>query len=299
MAIVKSNLCPTCGGLLNVDLDKQMYVCPFCGVSFDYEYFREDNVKDVASKAIDRNEFGSAKDAYDFMLKKDPHDFEALRGLFLCANKWKTMHPMLKDSDVQVSPEEPTLLNAIDNCLPVHKAYFEKIREALNELCHYRELCKETEDLDQEKDTAVKVLNQLKQEYYNNSREFTRMWDEIQELEAKEREAIISVAVIIILLLIVVAVQSRAWPFFIVIAAFILVAIIGYHIRKAVVAKQLRASMVPAKEKIDELTEKHNAKSTETKQSHLKYNELVQEFLEMDPLPQKAPEEFSAIRKPK
>ena len=91
MTIVKSNLCPTCGGLLDIDLDKQMYVCSFCGVSFDYEYFREDNVKEVASKAIKRSEYGSAKDAYDFMLAKDPHDFEALRGLFICSNKWKTM----------------------------------------------------------------------------------------------------------------------------------------------------------------------------------------------------------------
>ncbi len=291
MAIVKSNLCPTCGGLLSIDLDKQMYLCPFCGVSFDYEYFREDNVKDVASKAIGRNEFGSAEDAYKFMLTKDPHDFEALRGLFLCANKWKSMHPMLKDSSIHVSVDEPTLINAIDNCLPEHKGYFENIREALKELYHYRDLKKEAKDIGQEKDTAVKALDSLKQEYYTNAHGFTIMWDEIQELEPKEREVFISVAGIIILLLIVLAVQSRAWPFFIVMGVFILVAIAGYNIRKVVVAKQLRASMIPAKAKIEELSDKHKAKSTEAEQSHSRYKTLVQEFMDMDPLPQKAPED--------
>ena len=105
MTIVKSNLCPTCGGPLDIDLDKQMYVCPFCGVTFDYDYFREDNVKEVASKAVSRSEYGSAKDAYDFMLAKDPHDFEALRGLFLCETKWKGMDQMRTGSEVHVSAD--------------------------------------------------------------------------------------------------------------------------------------------------------------------------------------------------
>ena len=290
MTILKSNLCPTCGGLLSIDLDRQMYVCPFCGVSFDYEYFREDNVKEVASKAIGRSEFGSAKDAYDFMLAKDPHDFEALRGLFLCANKWKTMHPMLKDSDVHVSVDEPTLLKAIDNSLPEHKDYFEKVREALKELYHYRDLRKEAKGIDQEKDTATKAFDHLQQEYRINSREFSNMLDEIWELEPKEREAFVSVAGIIILLLIVVAVQSRAWAFFIVMAVFILLAMIGYNIKKAVVAKRLRASMIPAKAKIEELSDKYKAKCTEAEQSHWRYKTLVEEFMNMDPLPLKAPE---------
>ena len=290
MTIVKSNLCPTCGGLLSIDLDKQMYICPFCGVSFDYEYFREDNVKNVASRAIGRSEFGSAKDAYDFMLTKDPHDFEALRGLFLCSNKWKTMHPMLKDSAVNVSVDDPALLNAIGNSLPENKGYFEKIREALKELYHYRDLKKEVKDLEGEKDTAVKALNQLKEEYYINSREFKNFLEELWELDPKERSAIISLIGMVFLLFIVIGIQNRSWQFFVVMAAFIVLAIIGYHVKKAVVAKKLRASMVPAKAKIDELTGKLKAKCDETEQSHLKYKALVDEFMGMDPVPQEAPE---------
>ena len=52
MAIVKSNVCKSCGGLLDIDLDRQVYVCQFCGVTYDYEYFREENVMDVAGRAL-------------------------------------------------------------------------------------------------------------------------------------------------------------------------------------------------------------------------------------------------------
>ena len=71
MTIVKSNLCKQCGGLLDIDIERQVYICPFCGVTFDYEYFREDNVKEIARKSVVRREFGAAKDAFDFMLKKN------------------------------------------------------------------------------------------------------------------------------------------------------------------------------------------------------------------------------------
>ena len=50
MAIVKSNICKQCGGLLDIDIDRQVYICPFCGVTFDYEYFRKDNVLDLAKR---------------------------------------------------------------------------------------------------------------------------------------------------------------------------------------------------------------------------------------------------------
>ena len=76
-----------CGGLLDIDIDRQVYICPFCGVTFDYEYFRKDNVLDIATKSLNRREFGAAKDAFEYMLQKDPHNFEALRGLILCKCK--------------------------------------------------------------------------------------------------------------------------------------------------------------------------------------------------------------------
>ena len=85
MKDVKKHICPTCGGNLFVDIERQMYECPFCGGTFDYDYFREESVLGIAAQALMNNEFTSAGRAYDFMLEKEPDNFEALRGKALIA----------------------------------------------------------------------------------------------------------------------------------------------------------------------------------------------------------------------
>ena len=85
MQTIKKHICPNCGGNLSVNIERQMYECPFCGVTFDYDYFREENVLDIAAQALMNNEFTSAGRAYDFMLEKEPDNFEALRGKALIA----------------------------------------------------------------------------------------------------------------------------------------------------------------------------------------------------------------------
>ena len=299
MSILKSNLCPKCGGLLDIDLDKQIYVCPYCGVSFDYEYFREDNVKDVAAKSIARSEYGAARDAYEFMLSKDPHDFEALRGLFICANKWKSLHPMLRESDVYVTSDEPSLTYAIENCRPEHKGYFEKIREALIELSHFRDLRKQAHTLDVERVSAQKELDSIRVEYEINKREFTNSLEQLSDLDPKTREAILSVSIMFPLLMIGLAIWQKAWWFLIMIAAIIIVIVVSYNVVKAINSKRILARMVPAENKVKELSDQHKAKSAEAEQSHWKYKTLVEEFLEMDPMPQKSPEKYSVLRRPK
>lgn len=284
MTIVKSNLCPTCGGLLNIDIDKQMYVCSFCGVSFDYEYFREDNVKEVASKAVLRNEYGSAKDAYDFMLAKDPHDFEALRGLFLCKTRWTDMKQMFNDSEVDVSPDEPSLLNAIDKCLPEHKAYFEKVREALEELYHYRGLTAKAKSIEKKKTTAEKELSKLKSEYDYNARGFSDLCEEVWNADANTFRFIVTFTVIVPLGLLIYALLEKLW-WLLVIMGILAVAIIGgYYLDKFFTAKTLTSRMVPFEKEIAELAEQYKAKDAEAEESISRYKGLVQEFMDMDPL---------------
>lgn len=82
---VNKHTCPNCGGKLLVDTERQMYECPYCGVTFDYDYFREESVLDIAGESLKNNEFTSADRAYDFLLEKEPDNFEALRGKALIA----------------------------------------------------------------------------------------------------------------------------------------------------------------------------------------------------------------------
>lgn len=291
MTLVKSNLCPTCGGLLDIDLDKQMYVCTYCGVSFDYEYFREDNVKEIASKAINRGEYGAAKDAYDFMLKKDPHDFDALRGLFICRNKWKSMNIMHRDTEVHVSSDDPALQNAIDNCLPKNRPYFEKVREALDELKHYRELTGESNAISKSIGTEQKILGKLKNDYYYNTHKFTEFYNDLwEEMDGKQRESFLTLVIVLPLVTLGMIIWGQAWWMLIFILIIVALVIGGYHLIKFIETRQILASMIPYQDRLKELTEQKDAKDDEVKQSHLRYKALVKEFMAMDPTPQKAEE---------
>ena len=288
MGVLKSNLCPTCGGLLDIDLDKQMYVCTFCGVSFDYEYFREDNVKEVAAKALDREEYGSAKDAYDFVLAKDPHDFDALRGLFLCKNEWTGMDRMYEDSEVQVSSDDPALQDAIEKCQPEHRPYFEKVREALNELSHYRDLTAEAKSIDKKKETPIKKLGDIEHDLYSTTHMFTEICDSIKEEgNPGSFETFLAITILLPLGFIIYCCleqDMRKLIAFVVIAA---AAFALYHLTKFISARYLTASMAPHKKELADLTEQYEAKNAEAKQSIKRYKELVQEFMDMDPAPLK------------
>ncbi len=61
MTVIKGHICPSCAGALSIDIDKQMYICPFCGVTFDYEYFNEDNVLDLGSDVFSNDRFSGYK----------------------------------------------------------------------------------------------------------------------------------------------------------------------------------------------------------------------------------------------
>ncbi len=287
MTVLKSNLCPTCGGLLNIDLDRQMYVCAFCGVSFDYEYFREENVKDIASKALLRGEYGSARDAYEFMLTKDPHDFEALRGLFLCKTEWPDMKRMYNDSEIHVSDDEPTLLNAIEKCRPEQKPYFEKVREALIELRHYRNLKSEAKNISGKKDKTEKTLHEFQDELYSTTHMFTELFDEVKNSSLKTIEAVVCFTVLLPLYLIGYSIWKREWSLLIAFAVIVAVIIIVYHVIKFIAAKSLTKSMEPHKKELAELTEQYKAMNEEAAQSISRYKALVQEFMDMDPAPSK------------
>ena len=80
MGKIKKRQCPSCGGNLFDDSEKQIYRCTSCGSSYDYDYFREEQLHELGETYLSRGEVEAAVDAYRLILKKAPHDFLALRG---------------------------------------------------------------------------------------------------------------------------------------------------------------------------------------------------------------------------
>ena len=79
----KKHICDSCGGVLKIDIDRQIYTCPFCGVTYDYAYFKEDDVLEKGDRFLRNGEFHAALDAYRFCLEKDPHNGYALEKIML------------------------------------------------------------------------------------------------------------------------------------------------------------------------------------------------------------------------
>ena len=130
MAELLKHLCSSCGGPLIIDTDAQLYRCPYCGVTYDYEYFREEDVLSKGMRALKEGEFKSAMEAFDFILTKDPHDFLALRGKLLARAKLMSIKELNTPSTWRnsargaVIPEEEA-----EAAAPEDKEYFDKIVE--------------------------------------------------------------------------------------------------------------------------------------------------------------------------
>ncbi len=162
---VKTHTCPTCGGQLIVNEDRQMYECLFCGVTFDYEYFNKDDVLELGARALSYGEFQSARQAYNFMLTKDPHNFQALRGEILIdamltnTSDLGNAEVLRKLPDGRYNMMEKRVDVAITEAMPEHTGYFNKMKELLAAGREYQN----------EQSTIKKIHGERKRGYSNIS----------------------------------------------------------------------------------------------------------------------------------
>ncbi|MBO4603892.1 MAG: hypothetical protein J5657_01175 [Clostridiales bacterium] len=160
MSEIRIHQCPSCGGNLVVDNEKQMYHCSFCGCSFDYEYFREEQVHELGERYMARAEFAAAADLYKFMLDKNPHDFRALRGLMLAASRTKEIGK-LRDAveEVGFSYDEKQVEFVLESASDEKKDYFKEFEKIFSELKSVSDASREYNDLRKEKDKINDKIN--------------------------------------------------------------------------------------------------------------------------------------------
>ena len=287
MTIIKSHVCKMCGGLLDIDLDRQVYVCSFCGVTYDYEYFREDNVLEVARKSLARGEFGAAKDAFDFILKKNPHDFEALRGLFLCVNRWRTMSPILKSEGVHFSDSLKELVYAKDNCLPEHKDYFEMICEAARLNGKYKENRLEAQKIDDKRSVEVKTLNYLKDEFMIYDSKFVTFVHQLMEKKTAKGESVFSIILILSVTIIAFLTFLFGWWIPVVFAAIIILITVVYNVKKYNRLGEIQGSIDLSESKIEKMSEECRSRRAEAEKFLFRFKMQTKEIINSDPLKKK------------
>ena len=133
ISTIKKHQCPSCGGSLRVDSDKQMYHCTFCGSTYDYEYFGEEQIHEMGETYLSRGEFMATADAYDFMLKKDPHDFIALRGSMLAAAHLTNVSELDKENEEEFSYDPEMVRQAIESASEEDKEYFKEFAKVYSD----------------------------------------------------------------------------------------------------------------------------------------------------------------------
>ena len=167
MMDVNAHICPTCGGKLKVNIERQMYECPFCGVTFDYDYFREESVLEIASQALASSEFDSADRAYDFMLEKEPDNFEALRGKALIAMDITKIDD-IRDLDLYSKLDYESVNKEIDRGIesskPSDREYFTVMKDMVDAGHEYIDEKASLKTQETEKDKSEHLLYEFTKE---------------------------------------------------------------------------------------------------------------------------------------
>lgn len=139
---IKNPVCVKCGAELTLDNEKKLYVCSHCGVSYDYENFVGTPVS-KGRKELMSGEFELAEKWFAQKLEEDPGDFEANRGMILCAGKWRDFPDIRLNEKLKFAewPKiEERLKAAKENSNYNNLEYFEEFQKLLESVKTYHEL---------------------------------------------------------------------------------------------------------------------------------------------------------------
>ena len=252
------------------------------GISYDFGYFTEDNVLESAQNSLFKGEYSAAREAFEYILEKYPHDFEALKGLILCDNEWKSIHPILHMSKVSIKEYTPSLTHALNNCLPEHRPYFLKIVDLLRIKNEYRKVKDELKKLEAQKSYEDKIRQSLLDTRKSNDRNLS---DVIRGLRSQSSGTGISYfdisAVVYILCIIAGTVFIGSW-FLIVSLLIPLLAAVIYIVRKEIRNELIDSEIEPHNKKIISLEEEYDRKILEAESIKEDYIRKAKGLISLD-----------------
>ena len=163
---IKKLVCESCGGQLIIDQMKQNYTCQFCGVTYDYEYFKEDDIHTKAEYYLRRREFEAAREALEFLLKKEPSNSYARQKLLLAHYHLRDVEDIVK-TDVRLwHKADPDKTDSIVS----GRGELTKLRELIDSRLRAMESDLKIEDLDStidSEETRLRNFNELATGYYS------------------------------------------------------------------------------------------------------------------------------------
>ena len=169
MSITTKHQCPSCGGYLNVDNDKQMYRCASCGSTYDFDYFREEKLLELGDTALSRGEFDAAVDVFKLILQNDPHDFQANRGMMLAAARMHSIDDIISnDKPEEFSYDSQMVSDAVENALEEDKGYFTELGKVYSDKKNLADRYNEIHSLEDEKqklEATIRLTDDSRYDY--------------------------------------------------------------------------------------------------------------------------------------
>lgn len=189
---LKTAVCSKCGGELTLDNENKLYVCNHCGVSYDYTLFvGAPSVK--ARKEIIKGEFDLAEKRYTRVLEEDPGDFEANRGMILCAGKWRALPDLRlneKLDQVDWQKLEERVNAAKENSSSLNRAYFMAFEQLLLPVkAYYDAVTNPGEDSLEVIQTSEKSFKFRYHEFVRLDREYRVTYQKAADFEYTGKEA--------------------------------------------------------------------------------------------------------------
>ena len=174
MSRLRNYTCSKCAGALIVDKDQEVLDCPFCGEKIGLAQFHEEDILGDAEASLRRMEFSAARDKYEYILKGDPSNFDALRGLIFAEGHVSSLAYIsriekLRKCDLMKILEK--IEYALTNCREEDTAYFSQLLDTVSLYDEYRVLAAEDRYLKGEQQNQLGKLMDIydKQDELNSA----------------------------------------------------------------------------------------------------------------------------------
>ena len=170
MSLIRSHDCLKCGAALLFDDEEQVYICPYCDRTYQYDYFNEDKLLTFAYEKLDEKEFGTARESLEFLCKKSSPGFPALCGLWLARSEISSVSSLSIESH-HLTERGDALTPYLEKTEGPGKAYFQHIKEAGDLYDEYRDTIKNIQKIEsQQADLDDRIMR------YNMKLEARKQW---------------------------------------------------------------------------------------------------------------------------
>ncbi len=147
--LTREYICDSCGAPLTIDEENQVLVCKFCGITHDYEYFLHEDSLFVGYTFLKKRNFKEALRTFNFILKREPHNVMALRGMLYATFEIIDFRD-LGVAELTMTPErEKAIGDSIANAPEEYKEYFENFKESVELRIKVRESRLKVSELDE------------------------------------------------------------------------------------------------------------------------------------------------------